>query len=68
MAVATTSDTRTEQVLRAADEICHLVCTNCWSPGQPMMCGEPDNNDPIHFGCSHHECPMCVEVYEDHYC
>lgn len=60
-------DPRTELVEESADSICHVFCNDCWVPGQPMMCGEPDNNGPeCPENCGHPTCSMCELEWERH--
>lgn len=60
-------ESRTELVVHSAEEVCHIFCDHCWSPGQPMMCGEPDTGTPpCPDDCGHPLCSMCVLEWDRH--
>lgn len=61
-------DPRTEQVLRAADNVDHIFCDTCSPLGTWVMCGEPDPGDecPCDGRCT--PCPMCELEWERHEC
>lgn len=62
----TLADPRTDLVRRAADDVDHLVCPDCWTPGTPAMCGEPDDGSWCREDCGHPTCPMCEIEWEHH--
>lgn len=69
MTATTTADPRTEQIQRAADEIHHATCEDCWKPGMPMFCGQPDDGEDFcPDGCTCAPCPLCAELWERHIC
>ena len=64
-------DCRTELVRHAADIVEHLYCSDCWKPGEPVLCGyRPTDGDEDHTGlrCSHPTCPMCEMASDEHRC
>lgn len=65
---ATTTDPRTDLVRLAADNVDHIVCDDCWSPGMPMLCGEPDDGEEHPEDCGHPRCPMCADECDRHSC
>lgn len=61
------TDARTEAVRQAADDIDHLTCDDCWTDGEPMLCGAPDTGGEFcPDDCGHPECPLCVEAGDRH--
>lgn len=64
------SDPRTEQVLAAAEDICHIYCDLC----QPFLlvplralCGEPlEEECPCDDTCQDTKCPMCYTMLKPH--
>jgi len=61
-------DPRTELVSNSAENVDHIFCEYCWSPGQPMMCGKPDEGGEVcpDDGCGHPPCSMCELEWEHH--
>lgn len=67
--MTTLTDPRTDLVTLAADDVDHIYCEDCWSPGMPMLCGEPDPPGNAHpDDCGHPECPMCMSEWDRHEC
>lgn len=62
------TDPRTDQVQRAAEDVDHYYCGDCWMPGEPMMCGKPDRGEEecTEEDCRHPACPLCVIELKDH--
>jgi hypothetical protein len=49
------------------DDEVHYVCCE-WQPGEPAMCGCPDNGDPLLEEDVPLTCTMCYHLYEERYC
>jgi hypothetical protein len=65
----TTTDPRTELVRQHADDVAHSWCADCWQPGMPLMCGEPDfDGEECPDGCGCPQCPLCIAAWEQHVC
>jgi hypothetical protein len=64
--MSTVTDPRTEQVLAAADDVECLVCSECWTPGQPMLCGAPCYGVALAPDSAQPTCPLCVEAWPVH--
>ena len=55
--------------MRNIEDVEHIFCGDCHVPGDPMMCGAPDDGSEIHDeGCGHPLCSMCVIEWEPHVC
>lgn len=62
------ADPRTEMITAAADDVEHIFCDDCWSPGKPMLCGEPDFEGTITDYASGPTCPLCELALLEHRC
>jgi hypothetical protein len=61
------TEARTELVLLAADCIDHIFCGDCWVPGSPLLCGEPDDGGGYcDDNCNHSTCSMCEVEWQRH--
>lgn len=68
MTTTTTTDPRTEDVARAADDVDHIYCGDCSTTDMPMMCGARSEGPDCGDGCGHPTCPMCEIEWEGHRC
>lgn len=65
------SDPRTEQVQRSADNLCHIVCDECFpvvSDADMSLCGESLAGTDLCEAekCRCPKCSMCVMAFRPH--